>query len=153
MGQHERRAARHHGLERGPQAGLGRRVEVGGRLVQHEDRGVADDRAGDREAPPLAAAEAQAVVADPRPVAVGQGVDDVRELGRLERPSGAVVRQVGVRQCEVVADRRVEQVDPLGDDGDRRPDRVLRQPAQLAAADPDLAGRVVVEAEEQLDQG
>ena len=54
------------------------------------------------------------------------------------------------RLSRIVASNRSTRWD---DDGDPRPDRVLRQPAQLAAADPDLARRVVVEAEEQLDQG
>ena len=152
MGQHQRRPAGHHRLQRGPQARLGRLVEVGGRLVQHEDRGVAHDRAGDREAPPLAAAEAQAVLADAGPIAVGQRVDEVRELRGLERPAGPLVRQVGVGQGEVVADRRVEQVDALGHDGEQRAGVVRGDLPEVATADPDPALRVRLEPEQQLHQ-
>ena len=87
MGQHERRPAGHHGLERCHSRASVAGVEVRGRLVEDEDRGVADDRAGDREAPPLAAAEAQAVVADPRRVAVGQRVDEGPRAGRSRAPT------------------------------------------------------------------
>ena len=72
VGQDERRPAGHHGLERRPQSSLRRGIEVGRRLVEHEDRGIADEGTRDRQAPALAAAQAYAVLADPRRVAVGQ---------------------------------------------------------------------------------
>ena len=43
-----------------------------------------------------------------------------------------VVADVGVGEREVVADRRVEQVDPLGDDAEQPPDVVRAQLPNIA---------------------
>ena len=63
-----------------------------------------------------------------------------------------LVRHVRVGDREVVADRRVEQVDVLGDDAQQPADLLDAVVAQVAAADPDLALVVVPEAQEQVDE-
>ena len=67
--------------------------------------------------------------------------------------SGPLVGQVRVGEREVVADRRVEQVDALERDREHRPDVVRGQLPHLAAAQPDLTGGIGLEPEQQLDQG
>ena len=69
------------GRQRCHEALLGDRVEIGGRLVEDEDRRVLDDRPGDREPASLAAAQPVAVGADSGVVAVRQRGHDVVELG------------------------------------------------------------------------
>ena len=64
---------------------LGLDVEVRRRLVEDQDRGVLDDRPGDRQALTLAAAQQHAVLADPRLVAVGQRRDERRGCGPAGR--------------------------------------------------------------------
>ena len=152
VGQDERRPAGHHGLERRPQSSLRRGIEVGRRLVEHEDRGIADERTGDRQASALAAAQAYAVLADPRRVAVGQRVDERTQLRRLERRARPLVGQVGVGQREVVADRRVEQVHALRGHRQHRAHVVRGEPPDLPTADADLALGVRLEPQQELDQ-
>ena len=54
---HERRTPLEGRVERLLDRGLGLAVEVGGRLVEDDDRGCLEQQPGDREALPLAAAE------------------------------------------------------------------------------------------------
>ena len=65
---------------------LGLRVERRGRLVEHEDRRVAQDRARDREPLLLAAREAVAALADDRVVALRQRRDQRRGSAPRARP-------------------------------------------------------------------
>ena len=62
---------------------LGLDVERAGRLVEHEDRRVLQDRAGDRDALALAARKLAAALADGRIVARALGQDEVVRGGGL----------------------------------------------------------------------
>ena len=139
MRDHDRGAAGQERTERGHQASLRHGVEVGRRLVEDQDRGVPDDRPRDREAPPLPAAESDAVLTDPRVVALREGRDEVVKLGQAARGLDLLVGHVRVGQGQVVADRRIEQVHPLRHDPEQAPGVVGPQLAEVAAADEDLA--------------
>ena len=87
MRDHDRRAAAHHALVAVRHLALGRRIERGGRLVEHEDAGSA------RNARAIAIrcrspAESGAALADDRVVAIGQAVDEARR-GRRRAPPRA----------------------------------------------------------------
>ena len=74
------------------------------------------------------------------------------ELGHATRGLDLLVGHVRVGQREVVPDRRVEQVHPLGHDPEQAPCVVRPQLAEVATADEDLALRVVPEPEQQVDE-
>jgi hypothetical protein len=59
---------------------LGLGVDGGGAVVEDEEPGIGEERAGDGDALQLAAGEADAALADDRVVALRQGVDELRGL-------------------------------------------------------------------------
>ncbi len=73
MGDDESRAAAPGALQRRLQPGFGGGVERAGRLVEHEDRRVLQQRAGDGEPLAFAAGEVAPALAD---VVAALGVDD-----------------------------------------------------------------------------
>ncbi len=62
--------------------GRGARVQMGGRLVEHEDRRAGEQRPRDDEALPLAAGELASLLADERVQPVGEALDPVPDAGR-----------------------------------------------------------------------
>ena len=108
MRDHERGALRHQPLERGLHQRLALGIERGGRLVEQEQRRVAQDRARDRDALALAAGERDAALADRRLETLRQAVD---EFGRQRKLGGALdlgVARVRPAEADVVGDRRGE---------------------------------------------
>jgi hypothetical protein len=65
--QHDRGAGRVELLQQAEDADAGGRVEVPGRLVREQDRGLADQGAGDRDPLPLAAGQLLPAVGCPVP--------------------------------------------------------------------------------------
>ena len=59
-------------------------VECGGRLVEDQDRGIAEDGAGERQALALAPGEGCAALADQRVITRGQPENEVFGVGRRE---------------------------------------------------------------------
>ena len=101
MGDRHDRAAAAHLLERGADRGLAAGVERGGRFVEHQDVGVAEERAGDRDALSLSAREPSAALAHHRVVAERQVADDVVDLGRLRRGDELGLGRVGLADAQV----------------------------------------------------
>ena len=97
---------------------LGLGVERARRLVEHEDRRVAQDRPRDRDPLLLAAGEAVAALADDGVVALGQRRDHVVDARRLGGGLDLLVGGVRLREAQVLAHRRVEEVRLLRDDAD-----------------------------------
>ena len=94
----DRRAALHQPLEPLEELRLGLRVERRRRLVQQQDRRVAEQRPGDPDPLALAAGETDALGPELRLVAVRQRDDELvsrRRPGRLVDRLGAHVRAVG----------------------------------------------------------
>ena len=73
-------------------------VDLAGGFVEQQDFGIAEDRAGERDALPLAAGEAAAAGADERFVAVGQLFGDER-VGVGCAGGGFDFGHRGVRAC------------------------------------------------------
>ena len=131
-------------LERLLDEPLGLRVERRGRLVEHQDRRVPQHGARDRHALLLAAREAVAALADDGLVAVGKRGDQLVDLRGPRRLLDLLVGGVGLREAEVLAHGRVEEIGLLRDDADRRGERLEGQLANVDPVDRDRAlGRVV----------
>ena len=153
MGDQHGGAARHHPAQRVVDLRLDAGVHRGGRVVQHQQPGVGEDRAGQGDALALAAGEGQAVLADHGVVAVRQRGDEV--VG-LRGPRGGVQLLVGgVRAAvaDVGAEGVREQEAVLRHQSDERPQGVQGQLAHVVAADPHGARRHVVEAGQQQRDG
>ena len=102
---------------------LGRGVHRGGRVVEDQDARVGQQRARDREALALAAAERQPALADARVVAVGQPLDELVRLRAPRRQLDLLARGVRPRVGDVLVHRRREQERVVVDDRDRAAQR------------------------------
>jgi len=105
---------------------FGGRVEGGGGLVEHQDRGVAGQGAGDGQALTLAAAEVAAILFDARVIATRPGHDVIVDRGV---PGGRARPILGYRRIperQVLTDRALEQDHVLGDDGQGVGEQVAR---------------------------
>ena len=118
---------------------LGLRVERARRLVEDEDRRVAQDRPRDRHPLLLAAREAVAALADDGVVAVGQRRDHVVDARSGGRGFELLVGRVRLREAQVLAHRRVEEVRLLRDDADEIRQRLEAEVADVDAVDRDAA--------------
>ena len=141
----DRRPALREPVERLLHEPLGLGVERARRLVEDEDRRVAQDRARDRDPLLLAAGEAVAALADDGVVALGQRRDHVVDPGSLGGRLDLLVGRVRLREAEVLAHRRVEEVRLLRDDADEVGQRLEAQVADVDAADRDPPAADVVE--------
>ncbi len=159
-GEQDRRAGVGQALDQAPELAAGLRVEAGGRLVQEQQLGAADD--AERDVEPAALAAGQAGRAG---VALLRQAD---QLDRLVRPHR--VGEVGRHRADPLAHGQLaglgQVVDPLQDDADAglplggRPGRVVPEhrhvaavPAAVALEDLDrrrLAGPVRPEQREHL---
>ena len=128
-------------------------VDRGQRLVQHQDRRVAQQRPGDGDALALAAREARAAFADHGLIAIGQRFDEVMRVGGAGGGDKLGLVGVGAAETQVVLDRAVEQVGVLRHDGDHPAHRLRVERAQVLPADADRAALRVVQAEQQAHDG
>ncbi|MFO1080005.1 MAG: hypothetical protein U1E23_05175 [Reyranellaceae bacterium] len=149
MRQDQGGAAAHQAVERLLDHRLVLGVDRRQRLVQHQDRRVAQQRPGDRQPLALAARQLDALLADHRGIALRQAFDEVVDVGRARRRHEIVVTGVGAPEPDVVLDRAVEQERVLVDHGDQRADLRERQGAQVVAAQPHAALVGIVEAQQQ----
>ncbi len=128
---------------------FGRAVEAGGRLIEQQQRGVAQERARERDALALAGREAGAAVAQP-------GVEAVRERVRHarvgQRPPDRLGRRVRPAHAHVVGHRAREQMRPLGHPGNAGVPRLRRQIAEIDAAYADAARVRRRQAQEHVQQ-
>ena len=130
---------------------LGLRVERAGRLVEHQHRRVAQDRAGDRDALLLAAGEAVAALADDRVVARPAARRPDRGSAPCARPPRSPASLAsGLREAQVLAHGRVEQVGLLRDDADRRGERGERRVADVDTVDRDAARLRLIQARDEV---
>src|SRR5947209_449916 len=80
---HDRRTTAHQRSQGGLYLALALGIERRGRLVEQQDRGVLQHRAGDRQALALSAGEAQPMLADDRVVALRKLADEAVRSGGL----------------------------------------------------------------------
>ena len=116
-----------------------------GRLVEDEDRRVAEDRARDRDPLLLAAREAVAALADDGVVAVRERGDDVVDPRSFGRGVELLVARGRLREAEVLAHRGMEEIRLLRDDPDEIRKRGEGEVSHVDAADRDGAAVDVVE--------
>ena len=151
--EYQRRAALHQPVEGGLDDRLVLRVHRGERLVQDQDRRVAEQGAGNRDPLALPAGELDATLTDDRGVALRQPRDELVRVrgarGRLDLLRGGF----GLAEAQVVLDAAVEQVGVLVHHRDVGVDIVRAQVAQIVPADPDGAVIRIVEAQEQAHDG
>ena len=105
MGDHQGGAAGGKVLERLLHRALGFRVERRGRLVEQQDRRVAQDGAGDREPLALAAGEPHALLAEEGLEALRQAIEELRRRGCLSRGADFGVARLGAAVADVVGGR------------------------------------------------
>ncbi len=134
--------------------GLHPRVHRRGRVVQHQDARVGQQRAGECHPLPLAAGQGESPLTYHRVVALGKSGDELAGLGRVRRGHDLLPGRVGPPESDVPGDAVREQEAVLEDQPDRRTQRVQREVPDVVAADPDVAAAHVVEAgEQQRDRG
>ena len=149
---HERRAAAHQLAERALHGDLALRVERRGRLVEEQDRRVAQDRARDGDALLLTARQAGAPLSRHGVVAVGEARDELvdprRGRGRLD----LFLARAGAAAGDVLTQRRVEQERVLADHGRAAAVVGEAELAEVAPVDQDRAAVRVVEPHQQIER-
>ena len=116
-------------------------VEIGRRLVEDDERRVAEEGAREGDPPPLARRERAPAVADHGVVPVRQAEHErvgAGELGSLPDP---LVGRRGVAEPDVVGDAAAEERRALRQPGDAPPPGIRAARAEIDTADGDSAGR------------
>ena len=129
--------------------GLDLDVDGTGRVVEHQDRWVLEQRAGDRDALPLPTRQRVAPFADDGVVAVVELGDEVVGLGCAGGGNDLVECGVGSAVGDVVAHRGREEERLVEDQADVVPEAGQRVAVDRHAVDQDLAVVDVVEAGQQ----
>src|SRR3989441_3198604 len=137
VGDHDGCRALDHAVDRPMHQALRLAVERARGFVQDQDRGVRDDRAGDRDALALAAREANSPIADHRVVPIGQRHDEVVRVRDLRGVEDVCLRDLVPAVCDVLADRRVEQERLLRNDAEQPPVPRLLERSQIPPVDGD----------------
>src|SRR5438105_906491 len=113
-------------INQGLDGGLGLGVEMAGRLIQDEDRGIQKDGARDRDALAFASGQGQAALAYERVVAMRQAFDELFDASRCR--GGANLMRRGDREAEanIVGDRAIQEDDILGHEHNLAPEAIER---------------------------
>ena len=146
-------AALHQPVERLLDDRLVLRVHRGQRLVEDQDRRIAEQRTGDGDALPLPAGELDAPFPDHGGVALRQPDDELVGVRGARRRLELLPGGVGPAETQVVLDRAVKEVRLLVHHRDVTVDIVGAEPAQVVPADPHDALVGVVEPQQQPDDG
>ena len=141
---------------------LDRRLDLGierrGRLVEHQDRRVLQNHAGEGDALALAARQFDAALADMRvepgpAVPILQPLDEFEGMRAPRRVDDRLLGGIRMAIPNVVADRAVQQRGVLRDHADLRPQAFLGQPGDVLPVDQDAAALWPIEAEQQMHEG
>ena len=108
---------------------FGHGVQIGGWLVEQQDRRIAQDGPCDGQALPLAAREQTPHLAYPRVITVGEMGDEVVDLRQLGCCLDLRVGRTQATQPDVLANCRIEEEHILKDRPHLRSHRVLRHRA------------------------
>ena len=131
----------------------GRRVEVGGRLVQDQHGRVREQCTGQNDALTLTARELRALLAHAGVDPVRKAGDPLRQADALEHIVKLILGRSGACETQVLADRRVEDVRFLAGEGERAPDVLLPVLAQVPSRQGHATFLRIEEAEEEVDDG
>ena len=126
-------------------------VEGGGGLVQQQDRRIAQDGAGERDALALAAGEVSAHLAGGRVIAAWHREDELMRVGGSGGRLDFGAAGVKAPKRDVAGDRVVKQRRVLRDERHVAAQALAGHVAHIETVDTDAAGRVVVEAHEQVE--
>ena len=121
MGQNEHGAALHELFERVLDHRFVFGVDRGERFVEHQDRRIAQQGAGDGDALALAAREAQAPLADHGAVALRQAPDEVMRVGGTRGRLDLRRARAGLAEADILFRAAVEEIGVLMDHGELRP--------------------------------
>ena len=116
--QHDDGAARLEVDDRLAQRALAFVVEIGIRLVEHNEKGVAKERARQSDALSLSARERFSSFADRGVIAVRQPEDHIVCAGGAGRTQHSIGIRLDAHSCDVFRDGAVEQLDRLRDEAD-----------------------------------
>ena len=106
-----------------------------GRLVQHQYRGILQQRAGDRKPLTLTAGKVHPVFVDQGIIAVGHRLDVLINAGHPAGRAHLLLRHVRFHQPQVLPDGELEQIGILGNNRQIPPDGFSVQ-----LADHEMAG-------------
>ncbi len=146
-------AALHQPFQRLLDQELGLGVHRRGGLVQHQDRRIFEDGAGDGQALLLPARELDAALADHGVIAFGQLQDELMGVGDLGGLDHLGLAGVGAAEQDVFADGAMEEEHVLQHDGHLGAQALGLQVAHVMAVDGDAALGDVIEARDQAGQG
>ena len=152
MGDDQRAAVAHEVVEGGLHHALGLGVERRGGLVQDQHRGVAVERAGDRQALALAAGQAGAFLAQHLVITLRQLGDEVGGKGGLGGGAHAGGVGIGVGVGDIGRDGVVEQHHVLAHHRQLLTVIVQAVVGDGGAVEQDVAVVAAVEARDQIDQ-
>ena len=110
-------------------------VEVGRRLVEQQDRRVAQERPRQRDAPRLPGGEIRAAVAHPGRVPRRKVADEAVGRGACGRRRDLGVARAGAAEADRVRDRRRRQVRALGQPRHASPPQVDVHAGEVGVAD------------------
>ena len=129
--------------------GRGGRIEVRGRLVEHDDRRVREERSRERDPASLAAGDGGAVLPHERVPALGEALDPLPDPRAPQGGLDGLVVGARPRQPHVLEDRRGEQVGVLAIERHPRSDVLMTQGQVVLAAERHAAVIGVEEAHQQ----
>ena len=153
MGDGDRGASTNQNVERVLDALFRFRVDIAGRLVEDQNLGIVQQRAGDRKPLFLAAREARTFFAQLRFIAELRPTDEIMSAGRLGRGQPFFDRRFGPTVSEVIPDRAPKQERVLKHDSKVFAQCPDRQVAHIDVVNRDAAFLRVVEAAQQVDEG
>ena len=129
-------------------------IDRGESLVEDQDRRVAQQGAGNRQALALPPRQHDPPLADHRGVALRQGHDELVGVGIARRRLDFFPLGIGLAEPQIILDGAVEQIGVLVDDGDHPPECLEVERLQIVAADPYRPALRVEEAQQQArDRG
>ena len=128
-------------------------IEVGRRLVEHEQRRVADESSRQGKPALLAARERPAAVADERVVSVGKRGNEVVETREHRGIAYLPVGRAPVAETDVVGHRAAKDGRPLRHPSDETPPLLRPALREVDAPDQDPPLRRIREPQEQVRIG
>ena len=153
VGDDDRRPAAHRRFQRCLHDPLAFGVETAGRFVEQQQGRVLEDRAGDGDALPLAAGQANATLTDESGIAFRQPVHEFVDEGGSRGGTHLFVAGLGPAVADVVGNAAREDHCFLRHHRDTRAQFGQAHMAQIDAINPDDPFADVVEALQQLEDG
>lgn len=129
---------------------FGAGIERARRLVQQQDRRVAQNGAGQRQALLLAAREPEASLADQGVIALGQGRDMVMDLRHLRGRDHIGPGRLGADKAQVLGHRGIEQIGLLRHDPQHLRQRRKAEIAQIHPVEADRASVDIVKPRQKV---